>query len=161
MEIKGKFYKLKLVKDYCLYCECVTTSLNILTKNIIETVAKFYGYKLDNEERPYFSDYFNKVINELKGMSDEEILIKAFNENIVGVTIVLPTIPKILLENISDLSDTFNDDDYIDITETVVKKIMESINVEEMKEFISTHTDEEVADKYCANEKYKNMFWDI
>ena len=161
MKIKGKFYKLKSVKDCCLYCECVTTSLSILTKNIIETVAKFYGYKLDNEERPYFSDYFNKVINELKVMSDEDILIKAFNENIVGATIVLPTIPKILLENISDLSDTFNDGDYINITETVVKKIMESINVEEMKEFISTHTDEEVADKYCANEKYKDMFWDI
>lgn len=157
MEIKGKFYKLKSVKDYCLYCECVTTSLNILTKNIIETVAKFYGYKLDNEERPYVS----KVIKELRDMSDEDILIKAFNENIVGVTIVLPTIPKILLENISYLSDTFSDDDYIDITETVIKKIMESINVEEMKEFISTHTDEEVVDKYCANEKYKDMFWDI
>ena len=157
MGIKGKFYKLKSIKDYCLYCECVTTSLNILTKNIIETVAKIYGYKLDNEERPYVS----KVIKELKGMSDEDILIKAFNENIVGVTIVLPTIPKILLENISDLSDTFNDDDYIDITETVINKIMESINIEEMKEFISTHTDEEVADRYCANEKYKDMFWDI
>ena len=128
-----------------------------MTKNIIETVAKFYGYKLDNEERPYVS----KVIKELRDMSDEDILIKAFNENIVGVYIVLPTIPKILLENISDLSDTFSDDDYIDITETVIKKIMESINVEEMKEFISTHTDEEVVDKYCANEKYKDMFWDI
>ena len=38
---------------------------------------------------------------------------------------------------------------------------MESINVEEMKEFISTHMDEEIVDKYCANEKYKDMFWDI
>jgi hypothetical protein len=30
-----------------------------------------------------------------------------------------------------------------------------------MKEFISTHTDEEVVDKYCVNEKHKDMFWDI
>jgi hypothetical protein len=161
MEIKGKFYKLKSVKNYSFYCECVTTSLSVLTNNIIETVAKFYGYKLDDEERPYFSSHYEKVIKELKNMSDEEILIKAFNYNIIGTTIVLPTIPKILLENITDLRDTLNENDYIDITETVVDKIMESINIEEIKEFISTHTDEEVVDKYCANDKYKEMFWDI
>ena len=161
MEIKAKFYKLKRIKDFPFYCECVSTSINVIRKEIIEHIAKLFAYKLDDTDYSYFSDSFCERIEKIKNMNDEEIINEAFNMNLVGINAVLPTIPKIILENVDDFIDTVGEDNYVDITDTVVNSIKDGIDLEGIKEFISTHNDDEIVDEYCANDKFKDMFWDL
>ena len=154
----GKFFKLKSIDDAKFYCECVTTSLSIIRANVIEHLAVYYSYKLFED----FADdgnYSHNRIKEIKEMSDDDIMNEAFDYNVVGKSIVLPTIPKIILSNVDEFDERFTEDDYIDITDDVISKIKGSIDVDEIKEFVATHSDEEIVDRYCADERYRDMFW--
>jgi hypothetical protein len=138
------------------FCESVATSLDVLVDLIIESYAKFYAYKIGEDELSYFS----KRVQEIKGMSDEEMLQEAFNLNVIRDNIILPTIPKIIIENCNNFNE-MADENYEDVTESVVKQILDKINISEIKEFVSTHNDDEILEKYCVNKNFEEFFWDI
>jgi hypothetical protein len=156
MEINAKFYMFKGIRRNQFFCESVATSLDVLVDLIIESYAKFYAYKIGEDELSYFS----KRVQEIKGMSDEEMLQEAFNLNVIRDNIILPTIPKIIIENCNNFNE-MADENYEDVTESVVKQILDKINISEIKEFVSTHNDDEILEKYCVNKNFEEFFWDI
>lgn len=157
-----KFLKFKTLGKERFYFEpeVIHTSLDLIVSDIKENFAKYYFYKKFVDIEEDFNEHYKNTLKSIKDMSDKEMIKQAIDMNIFGVNIILPTIPSIMLCNVSGL-DSIEDYDYIDVTEKILFKIKERANFEEIKEFVSTHTDAEIRDKYCSEEKFKDYFWDL
>ena len=161
MDIHGKFYKLNGGYDLDIYCENVTMSLRTIKSRVVERLAVLYSYKFSNDFDDGNFSYTARKIRELKEMDDERIMEEAFNTNVVGVNLVLQTIPSVILENVDELIVSDVSDKLTDVTSFVIDKIYDGIDVEEIKKFVTTHSDDEIVDKYCTDKRYSDCFWDL
>lgn len=156
MEINAKFYKLKGIGELSFCCECVTTSINTIRSQVIDRLAFAFGYRKDTDIGIL---YDSKEVRKLREMNEEDLFTYSFNYSTIGINIVLPTMPKILLENIDDGDEFIKKNDCIDITDSIVKSIRDSIDINEIKEFVNTHSDDEISEKYCYDKNLIDMFW--
>jgi hypothetical protein len=146
MPINTKFLKCRTVEDN-YFCEYVVTSYISLIANVKEDLARLFSYKFDeNADSSY------------RNMTDDEVFENAINMNFLNYNIILPTIPTIMMANV----DFINEHDavkYIDVTDYIIDKIKKDSDINAIKDFVTSHSDLEIVDKYCTDNSRKNIFF--
>ena len=146
MPINTKFLKCRTVEaNY--FCEYVVTSYNSLIANVKEDLARLFSYKFDENADSCY-----------KNMTDDEVFENAINMNFLNYNIILPTIPTIMMANV----DFINEHDvikYIDVTDYIIDKIKKDSDINAIKDFVTSHSDLEIVDKYCTDTNRKNIFF--
>ncbi len=146
MPINTKFLKCRTVEDN-YFCEYVVTSYNSLIANVKEDLARLFSYKLDENVDSYY-----------RNMTDDEVFEYAINMNFLNYNIILPTIPTIMMANV-DLTNEYDSAKYTDVTDFMIDKIKKDSDINTIKDFVTSHSDLEIVDKYCTDNSRKDIFF--
>ena len=148
MEVTCKFFKVKSFGDDTFFVDSVIPSIDLAIRELEGILAKeLYCSHFDEDG----------VKIEEPNVNYENVFCEAFDLAFGGNNIITPSIPKMIFNGI--VSDDIKEYELIDITDEIVKKFFEKVDIKEIEEFILTHNEDEIAERYCADRRHIEQYW--
>lgn len=128
---------------------------DVLAKSFEEMSSEEYGS--EDGYKMYWNYYLTKLVDlDKKGELFDKTLGRSFGSDCLVLTIFG-------VEVFFDVDDEFNlnnSDLFDDVSDEYIRKIKKTINQEEIDSFVSSHSQDEIQEKYAVQE-FSDEFWSI